>query len=80
MDYAYCPKCHKKLIYDYYHYGHIGKYFCPTCDFARGNIDYEATDINLNESTIKLNGDKIHLDKNVLYAVYYTTAAIALTW
>lgn len=78
VDYAYCPKCHKKLIYDYYHYGHIGKYFCPTCDFARGNIDYEATDINLNESTIKLNGDKIHLDKNVLYAVYYTTAAIAL--
>ena len=33
-DAAYCPICGKKLIYDYYHYGHLGKYRCENNDFA----------------------------------------------
>lgn len=78
VDYAYCPKCHKKLIYDYYHYGHIGNYHCPNCDFKRGTVDYEATDVNLAKQSIKINGNLVHLDKNVLYAVYYHLAAYAL--
>ncbi len=78
VDYAYCPRCNRKLIYDYYHYGHIGNYHCPNCDFERGKVEYEATNIELNKQIIKINGDKIHLDKNVLYAVYYTIAAYAL--
>lgn len=78
VDYAYCPKCNRKLVYDYYHYGHIGNYHCPNCDFKRGKVDYEATDIDLKKQTIKINGKNVHLDKNVLYAVYYTTAAFAL--
>ena len=78
IDYAYCPKCHKKLKYDFYHYGHIGNYKCPSCKYARGNVDYEATDINFNDKSIKINGNDIYLNKCVLYAVYYTVAAYAL--
>lgn len=78
VDYAYCPRCHKKLIYDYYHYGHIGNYHCPSGDFKRGNVDYEVTDVSFEEHRIKINGDDIYLNKDVLYAVYYTLAAYAL--
>lgn len=78
VDYAYCPKCHTKLKYDYYHYGHIGNYACPQCDFQRGKVDYEVTDVSFSKHSIKINGNDIYLNKDVLYAVYYTVAAVAV--
>lgn len=78
VDCAYCPKCHKKLNYEFYHYGHIGNYICPECGYSRGKVDYEATDIDLRNNSIKINGNDIYINKDVLYAVYYTTAAYAL--
>lgn len=78
VDYAYCPKCHKKLNYEFYHYGHIGNYVCPECGYGRGKVDYEATDVDLRNNSIKINGNDIYINKDVLYAVYYTTAAYAL--
>ena len=78
VDYAYCPKCHTKLEYEYYHYGHIGNYTCPNCGYKRGKVDYEATDVDFNNKSIKINGNSVYLNKCVLYAVYYTVAAYAL--
>ena len=77
-DHAYCPLCHHKLVYDYYHYGHVGNYHCPSCDFKRGKVDYEATDINLKEPSIKIEGKKYHLSKDALYAAYFTVSAYSL--
>lgn len=78
VDYAYCPKCHAKLEYSYYHYGHIGNYTCPNGDYKRGKVDYEATSIDLPNTSIKINHHDIYINKDVLYAVYYTTATYAL--
>ncbi len=78
VDFAYCPKCHQKLEYSYYHYGHLGDYKCPRCDFYRGTPDFLATNINLEKQTIMLNNEKINLNKNALYTAYATTAAFAL--
>ena len=75
IDGAYCPKCHNRLIYDAYHYGHLGIYSCPNCDFKRGKVDYEASDLDLSESTFKVNGDVLKLNKAVFFAAYYTLAA-----
>lgn len=77
-DYAYCPICHKKLVYDFYHYGHLGSYYCPSNDFSRGNVDYEGTDVNLSKMMMKINDDKVYINKDVLYAAYYTIAAYSL--
>ncbi len=77
-DFAYCPKCHTKLTYKYYHYGHIGNYECKKCGYKRGNVDYEATDIDFKKNSIKINNHNIYLNKDVLYAVYYTTAAYSV--
>lgn len=29
----YCPHCQEKLKYNYYHYSHIGDFYCENCDF-----------------------------------------------
>lgn len=78
IDNAYCPICHKKLDYLYYHYGHIGNYKCPNNDFKRGKVNYEATDVDLVNKTIKVNNQLLKLNKDMLYAAYATTASYAL--
>lgn len=77
-DYAYCPFCHTKLKYDFYQYGHIGSYTCPNCNFERGQVDYLASNVNYKKNSMKINNLDIYLNKDVLYAVYYTVAAFAL--
>lgn len=74
VDAAYCPVCHKKLKYDYYHYGHLGKYSCKTNDFTR-IVDYEAKNVNLEKMEMKIGENIAHLNKNVFFAAYYTLAA-----
>lgn len=75
LDHAYCPVCHVKLKYTFYHYGHLGNYNCPNKCFSRGIVDYEGSEINLDEKTMKINKHLIHLDKNAFFATYYSLAA-----
>lgn len=79
VDNAYCPHCHKKIIYSYYHYGHIGSYYCPNCDFKRGNPNFIAKNVDLKKGIFEINQNPIHLNRNFLFTVYATTAAYALT-
>ena len=78
IDFAYCPICHSKLHYNYYHYGHLGNYNCTKCDFERGLANYNATNVNLEKQKIKINNNEIYISKNVIYAAYATLAAYAL--
>ncbi len=78
IDNAYCPNCHKKLVYSYYHYGHLGSYFCPNCDFKRGDPDYVGTKVYLDEQTMEINQEKIHLNKDFLFTAYASLASYAL--
>ncbi len=77
VDAAYCPICHSKLKYAYYHYGHLGSYTCPNKDFAR-KVDYLATNVDLENQKIDINNETYNLNKDVFFAVYYTLAAYTL--
>lgn len=79
IDAAYCPICHSKLKYDYYHYGHIGKYKCPNGDFERGKVMYEAKDIDIDNKSISINKYKVKLPSDFLYAAYFVTGCFALS-
>ena len=72
IDFAYCPICHNKLKYEYYHYGHLGNYTCPNKDFKRGKVDYEANNIDLNKKNMIINNNKINLSKGAIYICYAT--------
>ena len=79
LDAAYCPICNAKLVYDFYHYGHIGSYHCPKYHFNRGNPDYEAKDIDVDNKLITINGNKVNLPSDFLYTVYFVTGCYALS-
>ena len=77
-DFQYCPICNKKLIYKFYHYGHLGNYECNYCNFKRDIPDYEATNLDLLNKTMLINNNKIKLNKDIFYATYYTLGAYAV--
>lgn len=78
IDSAYCPLCHSKLVYDFYHTGHIGKYKCPKCEFGREKVNFEASDVDLKKQFFTINDSIYHINKDVFFAVYYTLAAYTL--
>lgn len=69
-DYEYCPKCHNKLEYTYYHYGCIGDYKCPKCDFKRDNISYEISNVDFNKDEITIQKHIISVNTNILFNLY----------
>lgn len=79
VDAAYCPRCHTKLDYASYHYGHLGLYKCPNCDFERGKVNYEGKKVDLKNGTFEVDGHELKLNKKVFFALYYTLASYTLT-
>ncbi len=79
LDASYCPVCNSKLTYDYYHYGHIGKYSCSNkkCKFKR-ELDYVGYDVNLEEGYFHIQKDKINLNQKLFYYTYAILGAYAL--
>lgn len=70
-DYEYCPKCHNKLEFEYYHYGSVGNYKCSNCDFKRDNISYSITKVDYNNNEITINKKtKIKVNNYILFNLY----------
>ena len=42
-----CPHCHQPLEFNFYHYSHLGDYFCPRCSYQRPRADYEGRELQL---------------------------------
>lgn len=78
-DGVYCPRCNKKLIYDYHVFGHVGKYHCSKCSFKRNVADYEITKVDLDKRYILINKkSQINLAFNSMYNAYNVLAAYSV--
>ncbi len=79
LDAVYCPLCNEKLIYEFYHYGHIGKYKCPKkgCKFQY-DAKYLAYDVNLDKNYFYINKHKINMNQNLFYNVYAMLGAYSI--
>lgn len=78
-----CPKCHKKLSYEYFHYNHIGVPVCKECGFRMEDSSYSASDIDFENATFTFNdktGEKITLPfkKGNFFNVFNITGACAV--
>ena len=52
-DIIVCPKCLTKLKYEYFRYHHIGKAYCPNCDYkCPEDPDYRITNIDLKNMQV----------------------------
>lgn len=81
-DIIVCPKCDSKLEYDFVRYNNIGRAHCTKCDFKSPKIDYEVTNINLENKTmlIKHNETEEEYDliNNNIINIYNMLATITL--
>lgn len=76
-----CRFCGAALQYDYYQYGHLGNYHCPSCAFTRPTPDFVMEEIK-NEGTtaiFKINGETFESYYSVLYMLYNILAAYAMS-
>ena len=77
-DGAYCPVCHAPMEYEYVHYNHIGAYRCTSCGHARPDPDYAATELDLQNGKLILDGQfTVALAFRSIYNVYTILAAYA---
>ncbi len=72
----FCKKCGAQLEYEFYHYSQIGKYRCPSCDFARPEIDFEASHIDMSDGlSFDVENRHISADYKGFYNIYNILAA-----
>ena len=76
-DCHYCPRCKSEMVYDYFHYTHLGSYHCTCCDFKRAETTYTVDSMDFAENKITINGDPIALEFASKYNVYNLCAAYA---
>lgn len=80
LNFMYCPKCHKKLEYNYYNFEEIGDYYCSSCKFKRPNITNLCTKIDYKNNNITINNDmKLNITSSILYYIYNTLAVVTLS-
>ena len=74
----FCAYCGSRLTYDYYHYSQLGQYHCESCGFQRPVIDYEATQVDIqNGLKFTVNQKmRIAVDYRGFYNVYNILAAL----
>ncbi len=78
-DGFYCPVCHKKMIYEYRQFAHVGKYECSSCGFKRQDPDHAITSIDLEEGRITIDDRyDLHLAFNSIYNAYNLLAAFTV--
>lgn len=78
-----CPKCHRKLNFEYYHYNHIGKPVCDECGFALPESLYTATDVDFENGIFRVKGPDgenmvLPFQKGNFFNVFNITGAAAV--
>ena len=75
-DMVLCPKCHKKLKYNYVKYNNIGNYECK-CGFKTPDHKYEISKIDFKNNYFIMNNDKYDLNFNNVPNTYNILAVIS---
>lgn len=78
-----CPKCHKILSFEYYHYNHIGKPVCKECGFSLPESSFTATDVDFENGKFRvtgINGENMTLPfpRGNFFNVFNITGAVAV--
>ena len=75
-----CPKCQSKLVYQYRHYHHIGKAYCPNCSYKSPDLDFQGVLINKKTFIVNENGKgySYNVISDKLFDLYNMITAISL--
>ncbi len=75
----FCRKCGKKLNYEFFHYGQLGIYECPSCGWKRPTPEFVAEDITLKDELYSFTIQDMHINSTARtpYNIYNTLLAYA---
>ena len=74
----FCKCCGERLIYSFYHYSQLGDYRCPKCGFKRPEINFDATDVKVDDQiAFTVENKRITANYKGFYNVYNILAAYA---
>lgn len=73
-----CPNCFNEMHYEYYHYNHIGKFYCDVCGYKTPQPDYLADNVNYDSASFTINNLPAHVNLSTTYLFLNTTAAVAV--
>lgn len=80
-----CPRCQQPLAFHFYHYSHLGDYYCPSCPYKRPEAHYKMQDLELQPGLSGINlvypGGSLDLRTPMpgIYNVYNILAAASAT-
>ena len=77
-DCCYCPVCKEKMEYEYFHYAHLGGFYCPHCSYKKSKTDYTVDKLDLKNRVMSVNGNEIELAFASRYNVYNICSAFAI--
>ncbi len=67
----FCSVCGREQSYNFRHYSQLGDFYCPSCGNKRPDIDFEATELDLNGGLkFTVDGEKIALKYRGFYNIY----------
>lgn len=73
-----CPKCHEPIRFETYNVDNIGPFACDSCGFETGKNKYMATDIDFENKTFTLDGEKFSFAYSTPYFLYSYVAALTV--
>lgn len=76
----FCPVCGATLSYSLFHYGQLGVYHCPECDFARPQAQVLAENVHMEDGDIRfrVGVTSYSLSLEGYYNLYNALAALAV--
>ncbi|MBQ6334064.1 MAG: DUF1727 domain-containing protein [Erysipelotrichaceae bacterium] len=78
-DGFYCPVCKKKMVYEYRHFAHVGKYECLSCGYKRPDPDFYISEMDLEEGKVIINEEyQLDLAFNSITNAYNVLAGFAV--
>lgn len=88
VETRFCPVCNSGIDYDYYNYGHLGKYHCKSCDFKNPPYNYHITrldydnyrycfDVNIKNEKIL---DNVCFGYDGIYNIYNCCGVFSLSY
>lgn len=74
----FCPICHSKLNYMYYHYSHIGSFSCSKCSFKTPDLNVTGLISDLNTYRFTVDDNTYQAPQAGVYSVYNALALISI--
>lgn len=74
-----CPKCHRKITFEYYNNDGIGPFICKNCGLdGTGKADYSVENTDFAGRQFTVRGIVFHMPYDTPYMLYNYSAAVAV--